>query len=122
MRKIEIEKAIDNLKTQVIDLKYRATGISTRLVDQYIQEIYGNEGEWVEINDHYPSMNANKLLAERVIARLKAEHRNDEFKFRKIRGFEIMLVRCVRDSVLDDMKRLNQEIAALKQQLKELEG
>lgn len=122
MRKIEIEKAIDNLKTQVINLKYRATGISTRLVDQYIQEIYGNEGEWVEINDHYPSMNANKLLAERVIARLKAEHRNDEFKFRKIRGFEIMLVRCVRDSVLDDMKRLNQEIAALKQQLKELEG
>lgn len=122
MRKIEIEKAIDNLKTQVINLKYRATGISTRLVDQYIQEIYENEGKWVEIKDHYPSMNANKLLAERVIARLKAEHRNDEFKFRRIRGFEIMLVRCVRDSVLDDMKRLNQEIAALKQQLKELEG
>ena len=43
-RKIEIENRIHNLKTQVIDLKYRATGRTTRLVDEYIQKICENKG------------------------------------------------------------------------------
>lgn len=118
---MEIENRIHNLKTQVIDLKYRATGRTTRLVDEYIQKIYENKGEWVKIADHYPSKQADKMLADKVAARLKAEHRNDEFKYRRIYGFEIMLVSCFRDGVLDEMKRVNQEIAEMEKQLKKME-
>ena len=120
-RKIEIENRIHNLKTQVIDLKYRATGRTTRLVDEYIQKIYENKGEWVKIADHYYSAQANKMVADKVAERLKAEHSSDEFKYRRAYGFEIMLVSCARDSVLDEMKRINQEIAELEKQLKEME-
>ena len=121
-RKIEIENRICNLKNQVVELKYRATGRTTRLVDEYIQKIYKNKGEWVKIADHYPSKQAGKMLADKVAARLKAEHSNDEFKYRRVYGFEIMLVSCVRDSVLDELKRINQEIAELENQLKAMEG
>ena len=65
-RKIEIENRIHNLKSQVIDLKYRATGRTTRLVDEYIQKIYENKGEWVKIADHYYSAQANKMVADKV--------------------------------------------------------
>lgn len=119
-RKIEIEKRIHNLKTQVIDLKYRATGRTTRLVDEYIQKIYENKGEWVKIADHYHSKQADKMLADKVAERLKAEHSNDEFKYRRVYGFEIMLVSCVRDGVLDKVIRINQEIAELENQLKKM--
>lgn len=121
IRKIEIENRINNLKIQVIDLKHRSTGRTTRLVDEYIQKIYENKGEWVKIADHYPSKQADKMLAGKVTARLKTEHSNDEFKYRRIYGFEIMLVSCVHDGVLDEMERINQEIAELEQQLNEIE-
>lgn len=120
-RKIEIENRIHNLKSQVIDLKYRATGRTTRLVDEYIQQIYNNQGEWVRIADHYPSMQADKVVFDNVCGRLKYEHSSDEFKVRKMYGFEIMLVKCARDGVVDDMRRINKEIAELERQLKEME-
>lgn len=120
-RKIEIENRIHNLKSQVIDLKYRATGRTTRIVDEYIQKIYENKGEWVEIADHHYSMKANKMVADKVTARLKYEHSSDEFKYRRVKGFEIMLVSCARDGVVDDMRRINKEIAELERQLKEME-
>ena len=120
-RKIEIENRIHNLKSQVIDLKYRDTGRTTRIVDEYIQKIYENKGEWVKIADHHYSAQANKMVADKVAARLKAEHSNDEFKYRRAYGFEIMLVSCARDVVVDDMRRINKEIAELERQLKEME-
>lgn len=119
-RKIEIENRIHNLKSQVIDLKYRATGRTTRLVDEYIQKIYENKGEWVRIADHYPSRQADKVVFDNVCGRLKYEHSSDEFKVRKMYGFEIMLVKCTRDGVVEEMTRLNKEIEELEKQIKEL--
>ena len=86
-RKIEIENRIHNLKTQVIDLKYRATGRTTRLVDEYIQKIYENKGEWVKIADHYYSVQANKMLADKVAERSQARRESVKDKDHGFHGF-----------------------------------
>ena len=118
--KIEKENRRNNLQSQVIDLKYRATGRTTRLVDEYIQQIYNNQGEWVRIADHYPSKQADKVVFDKVCGRLKYEHSRDEFKVRRMYGFEIMLVKCARDGVVEEMSRLNKEIEELERQIKKL--
>lgn len=119
-KRIEMENRLNNLEFQVIDLKCRATGRTTRLVDDYIQQIYNHQGEWVKIADHHPSKQAAKVVFDKVCGRLKYEHSGDEFKVRRMYGFEIMLVKCARDGVLDEMKRLHAEINELKQKIKEL--
>ena len=119
-REIELENRRNNLQFQVIDLMHRATGRTTRLVDEYIQKIYNNPCEWIKIVDHYPSKQADKVVFDNVCGRLKYEHIGDEFKVRRAYGFEVMLVKCARDGVVEEMTRINKEIEEIEQQIKEL--
>ena len=55
--------------------KNRCTGRSTRLVDDYIQELFKNKK--VIVKDHYESgndMHINNFLADRILRRLALEH------------------------------------------------
>lgn len=51
----------------------RGTGRSTRLMDQYIQELFLN-GEVIVV-DHENTTNSNMFLTDKIIRRLNAEHR-----------------------------------------------
>lgn len=48
------------------------TGITTRLVDKYIQELFNNFGKPVEIIDEFGK---SEELIRKVLLRLKHEHR-----------------------------------------------
>ena len=50
----------------------RQTGRTTRLVDSYIQELF-TKGKII-VRDHAPSEEAHKILFERILDRLLAEH------------------------------------------------
>ena len=57
-----------------VDLN-RATGRTTRLIDQYIQILFTNPNKEIEIIDHYGTQKANEFLARKVLSRLYAEHK-----------------------------------------------
>lgn len=59
------------------ELLNRASGRTTRLVDSYIQELYNNIGEWVEIFDHYNSKMAHITLLKKIYNRICFEHPQD---------------------------------------------
>lgn len=62
------------------DYEYRATGRTTRLVDDYIQKLYENTGRFVEIVDHYPSRTADLHLCSKIISRMENEHPHDKLR------------------------------------------
>lgn len=75
------------LMRYLYELKNRHTGRTTRLVDEYIQELFRNRGEFIEIVDHYRGIQAAEMVARRICARLKHEHgvTDDDLEVR--RGF-----------------------------------
>lgn len=58
---------------------WRMTGRSTRLIDEYIQTLF-NEGS-VKVRDHHFTRHSDKFLFDRVVRRLKNEHRHDSFEY-----------------------------------------
>lgn len=54
--------------------RFRASGRTTRLADEYIQKLFDNPGEWVAITDHYPSRRAYELLMMIICRRVAFEH------------------------------------------------
>lgn len=54
--------------------RFRATGRTTRLADEYIQKLFNNPGEWVLITDHYPSRRAYESLMMIICRRVAYEH------------------------------------------------
>ncbi len=103
-----------DLLGQVIELSYRATGRTTRIIDEYIQELYRHLGEWIEIEDHYPSPQADRMVLDKIMARMELEHPGDKVNVDKSRKIpRIMLVTCRRDSLMTEIERLQHEIAEL---------
>lgn len=60
----------------IIEELHRATGRSTRRVDDYIQKLF-EQGE-IKINDHFDTRRAHDYLFDRVMSRLLFEHPNLE--------------------------------------------
>lgn len=59
-----------------IEREFRGTGRTTRLVDKYVQEFFTNPtGVPVMVLDHWDDVKAHTALLERVVSRLKTEHR-----------------------------------------------
>lgn len=54
----------------------RCSGRTTRLVDEAIQQLFSNRGAKMYFADHYDSIQADILLQEKIIQRLKREHPN----------------------------------------------
>ena len=75
------EDEIVRRKPPIFDVLFtsRATGISTRQADDYVQQFFAlKPGQYIEIHDHYGEGRANMELAKKVCRRLEEEH-NEKF-------------------------------------------
>lgn len=54
--------------------KFKATGRTTKLADDYIQVLFKNIGNWVSVKDHFPTRRATEHLIDVISNRLIAEH------------------------------------------------
>ena len=116
--KFTLEKLVDmneieRLNLEIQDLVDRETGRTTRLVDEYIQKLYDNQGEWVSIIDHFPSKMADKQLLEKILQRVFYEHSNDKVEVDKIHN-KLKLVSCSRDYVRERLDNLIKRYEELK--------
>ena len=83
----------EELFSIALESQHRQKGRTTRLVDNYIQELFNHNGEWVTIADHtdLPSeqkchLRMTRQLFDKIIQRLKFEHnygKNDKIKIDK---------------------------------------
>jgi len=79
-------------------IRRRMTGRTTKMVDEFVQKLYKNEGEWVEMYDHFPSMQASRMVLEKVIKRMQIEHPQDKIEIDKLNN-RIKLTWCLRDGL-----------------------
>lgn len=99
---------------QLVELSGRLRGRTTRIIDEYIQELYRHYGKWIEIKDHYPSPQSDHIVLNKIMARMELEHPGDKVKVNKSRKTpRIMLVTCKHDSLMTEIKRLQHEIDEL---------
>ena len=99
---------------QIIELLRRSTGRTTRIIDEYIQELYRHQGDWIEIKDHYPSPQSDRMVLNRIVARMELEHPGDKVNVDKSKKPpRLMLVPCRRDSLMTEIKRLQYKIDKL---------
>lgn len=92
LNKDQIDKLFKDFKQQGITLynstpdlfddsdSNRATGRTTRLVDYYIQKLFNNPNEEIEIIDHYNIQQSNIHLTQMILRRLYEEHRGVKIK------------------------------------------
>ena len=111
-----------NLIERLFELKYRATGRTTRLVDEYVQNLYSKPNEWIGITDHFwnyktgkTDTRANHLIFNKLMHRLSDEHPNDKFDYRKNDNhMEVRLVSSASDEYInEEIKRLEKELIEL---------
>lgn len=89
-------------------IRRRMTGRTTQMVDEFIQKLYKNEGEWVGIYDHYPSRNADRMIMKKIIRRMQFEHPQDKIEVDKLNN-RIKLTWCQRDGLwaeIDEYEKL----------------
>ena len=89
-------------------IRPRMTGRTTRMVDEFVQKLYENKGEWVEIYDHYPNIHAHRMVFEKVIKRMLIEHPSDKIEVDKLNN-RIKLTWCQRDGLwikIDEEEKL----------------
>ena len=89
-------------------IRRRMTGRTTQMVDEFIQKLYKNEGEWVEIYDHYPSRNADRMIMEKIIRRMQFEHPQDKLEIDKLNN-KLKLTWSQRDGLwaeIDEYEKL----------------
>ena len=112
-----------NLLERLCELKYRATGRTTRLVDEYVQNLYSKPNEWIGITDHFwnyktgkTDTGANYCIFNKLMHRLSDEHPGDKFDYRKNGNhMEVRLVSSVSGEYInEEIKRLEKELMELK--------
>ena len=76
---MEMEYNIEDLEKKLMELEIseRMTGRTTRLADSYIQDLFKNIGECVEIHDHYSHLDTDMELANIIRNRVMHEHQID---------------------------------------------
>lgn len=79
-------------------IRHRMTGRTTKMVDEFIQKLYKNKGEWIEIYDHYPSRNADRMIIDKIIRRMQIEHPQDKLEIDKLNN-RLKLTWCQRDGL-----------------------
>ena len=98
MYKEDKEKEDKEFLLSIAEIRNRMTGMTTRLVDEFIQKLYKNEGEWVEIYDHFPSRNADRMILEKILKRMSFEHPEDKFEIDKLNN-RLKLTWCQSDGL-----------------------
>lgn len=90
---------------------FKATGRSTRLVDELIQEFFEKPiGTKIPVYDHYGDRKADEFLLEMVLKRLDFEHPSASYKVHK--GEHITIERTSRtyhEEVKEEYKRRQEE-------------
>ena len=71
-------------RKEIEEIRIRMTGMTTRLADSYIQELYHNPNEWITVHDHYPNRNADRMLLEKILRRMAYEHPDDKVDVDKL--------------------------------------
>lgn len=62
-----------------VNFKLRATGRTTRIIDEIIQDLYLNYKKWITIYDHYyenddQNTRNTKIIADKILKRMALEH------------------------------------------------
>ena len=69
--------------------------------------MYENKGEWVEVEDHYGTVQSNRLLLDNVKRRMSNEHPSDTFQINiQQRLPKIRLLTDSRDALLEKINDL----------------
>lgn len=116
------ESRIQELMHGIIEFQSRASGRTTRIVDQVIQQLYRNPGEWVALYDHYYNGRSEKHIYNMVMRRMEFEHPNDVVERRqgKISSIEIRLASCPsREYFERKVKRLRLQLEAERDRVRE---
>ena len=71
-------------RKEIEAIRIRMTGMTTRLTDSFIQELYHNPNKWITIHDHYQSRNADRMLLEKILRRMEYEHPYDKVDVDKL--------------------------------------
>lgn len=56
------------------ETKNRASGRTTRLVDEYVQKLFNNAGDWIKIHDHFGGRTGDDCIMHKIIDRMAREH------------------------------------------------
>lgn len=59
---------------EAYNIESRGCGNTTRMIDWFIQELFANKGDWVEVYDHCDHKESHSGLAHKVLDRLVREH------------------------------------------------
>ena len=112
----EKQKHIQDLNREIIMYKSRATGRTTRIVDEVIQQLYRNPGKWIALFDHYYDGRSERNVFSMVMRRMESEHPKDRVEKRRsnISTIEIRLVQC------PDRDFCELKIAELQQRINDL--
>lgn len=110
------EEYIMGLKREIIMYKSRATGRTTRIVDEVIQQLYRNPGKWIALFDHYYDGRSERNVFNMVMRRMESEHPKDRIEKRRgnISTIEIRLAQC------PDRDFCELKIAELQQRINDL--
>ena len=96
---------------KLFDEMFRATGKSTKLVDELIQEFFEKPmGTRIPVCDHYPERRADEYLLDRFMKRLESEHPSATCKIH--RGEHITIERTsptYHEMVKEEYERRQQE-------------
>jgi adenylate kinase family enzyme len=96
---------------KLFDEMFRATGKSTKLVDELIQEFFEKPmGTRILVCDHYPERQADEYLLDRFMKRLESEHPSATCKIH--RGEHITIERTsptYHEMVKEEYERRQQE-------------
>lgn len=101
---------LTRITNELDELMFRSTGRTTRLVDDYVQKLFDNKGEWITIKDHYIAKNADIILCRRICQRLTNEHPNDTFEI----GKQNTRIRITTPQNVERSNRIKELIAKLK--------
>lgn len=113
LTKLQLE--ILRLQWDLVELKCRATGRTTRLVDEIIQRLFNYPDEWVSVVDHFNERRANVRLLEIIKDRLWAEH-HAELMIKHCNGFDSIKLKNYHKLEQDErFKYLELEIKRLKE-------
>lgn len=73
--------------------------------------MYENKGEWIEVVDHYGTVQSHRILLDKVKRRMANEHSSDVFEINLQNKFpKIRLVKCSRDGVLAKLDEIKSYI------------
>lgn len=121
--RLEINNELHSLFGALSELKQRATGRTTRIIDYAIQCLFETPDEWIEVHDHWDTRQASKMLVDGIKRRLSIEH-HLELEVRSLADnyFAIRLKNYHKPDTTQEQERIKQDIETLQMELEKLKS